>query len=159
MGCRRWLSVSNLQRTTSCHGPRSATESIFGGGTTTFIAVFGMVLSIVTLAGGWLLWNQDDSTWQSVLFTVLIFGQLGLALEVRAEKRSLFSVGLLTNKAMLGAVGVGLAAHLVILYLPWAQRLFGTEPLDLAHFALAIGGALVVMGTVEIYKVSLRRST
>jgi Ca2+-transporting ATPase len=92
-----------------------------------------------------------------VLFTVLIFGQLGLALEVRAEKQSLFTVGLFTNKAMLGAVGIGLAAHLAILYVPWAQRVFGTEPLDLAHFALAIGGALVVMATVEIYKVGLRK--
>ena len=137
--------------------PRSATESIFGGGTTTFIAVFGIVLSVVTLAGGWLLWSQDDSTWQSVLFTVLIFGQLGLALEVRAEKQSLFTVGLFTNRAMLGAVGIGLAAHMVILYVPLAQRVFGTEPLDLPHFALAIGGALIVMATVEVYKVWLRK--
>jgi Ca2+-transporting ATPase len=139
--------------------PRSATESIFGGGTTRFIAIFGVVLSIVTLAGGWLLWNQDDSAWQSVLFTVLIFGQLGLALEVRAEKRSLFTVGFFTNKAMLGAVGIGLAAHLVILYVPFAQRIFGTEPLDLAHFGIAIAGALAVMASVEVYKVILRRRT
>jgi Ca2+-transporting ATPase len=139
--------------------PRSATESIFGGGTTTFIAVFGVVLSVVTLGAGWYLWSQGDTSWQSVLFTVLIFGQLGLALEVRAEKRSLFSVGLLTNKAMLGAVGIGLAAHLIILYFPPAQRVFGTEPLDLAHFGVAIAGTLAVMGSVELWKVFLRRQT
>ncbi len=139
--------------------PRSATESIFGGGTTTFIAVFGVVLSLVTLGGGWYLWSRGDTAWQSVLFTVLIFGQLGLALEVRAEKRSLFSVGLLTNKAMLGAVGVGLAAHLVILYLPFAQRVFGTEPLDLAHFGVAIAGTLAVMGAVELWKLALRSAS
>ena len=153
------LGVEPAEDDVMARPPRSATESIFGGGTTTFIAVFGLVLSAVTLAGGWFLWNQDDSAWQSVLFTVLIFGQLGLALEVRAEKASLFTVGLFTNKAMLGAVGLGLAAHLVILYLPIAQRIFGTEPLDLLHFAIAIAGALVVMAAVELWKVFLRRQT
>ncbi|MBW2470982.1 MAG: cation-translocating P-type ATPase, partial [Deltaproteobacteria bacterium] len=83
--------------------PRSATESIFGGGTTQFIIAFGLLLSVVALVPGWTLWDGDDETWQSVLFTVLIFGQLALALEVRSERRSLFTVGLLSNRAMLGA--------------------------------------------------------
>ena len=155
------LGVEPAEDDVMARPPRSATESIFGGGTTRFIVIFGLVLSVVTLAGGWYLWQpggeQADPAWQSVLFTMLIFGQLGLALEVRAEKRSLFTVGLFTNKAMLGAVGIGLAAHLFILYVPFAQRVFGTVPLDAAHFALAIGGALVVMASVEVYKVGLRR--
>ncbi len=153
------LGVEPAEDDVMSRPPRSATESIFGGGTTTFIAVFGVVLSTVTLGAGWYLWSRGDTAWQSVLFTVLIFGQLGLALEVRAEKRSLLSIGLLTNKAMLGAVGLGLAAHLAILYFPPAQRVFGTEPLDLAHFAIAIAGTLVVMGTVEAWKLFLRRQT
>jgi Ca2+-transporting ATPase len=119
--------------------------------------MFGLVLSLVSLAAGWFLWHADDSSWQSVLFTVLIFGQLGLALEIRTEKASLFSVGLWSNKAMLGAVGIGLIAHLAILYMPFLQRVFGTEPLDLAHFGLAIGGAILVMGSVELYKATKRR--
>lgn len=108
--------------------PRSATESIFGGGTTQFIVIFGLILSVVSLAAGFLLWNADDSAWQSVVFTVLIFGQLGLALEIRTERASLFTVGLLSNKAMLGAVAVGLTAHLLILYVPFLQSVFRTEP-------------------------------
>jgi Ca2+-transporting ATPase len=136
--------------------PRSATESIFGGGTTTFIAVFGLLLSVVTLVAGWALWNNGDQEWQSVLFTVLIFGQLGLALEVRSEKRSLFTVGLLSNRAMLGAVGIGLIAHLFILYVPVLQRIFGTVALDVAHFALAVAGAVLIMAAVELYKLVLR---
>ena len=135
--------------------PRSATESIFGGGTTRFIGLFGLVLSVVTLAVGWTLWDGDDETWQSVLFTVLIFGQLALALEVRTEKSSLFTAGLLTNRAMLGAVAVGLAAHMAILYVPFLQRVFGTDALDPVHLGIAILGALVVMVMVEGYKIVL----
>ncbi|MCZ7531900.1 MAG: cation-translocating P-type ATPase [Acidimicrobiia bacterium] len=138
--------------------PRSATESIFGGGTTQFIVIFGLILSVVSLAAGFLLWNADDSAWQSVVFTVLIFGQLGLALEIRTERASLFTVGLLSNKAMLGAVAVGLTAHLLILYVPFLQSVFRTEPLDITHFAMAIGGVIAVMASVELYKMFKRRS-
>jgi P-type Ca2+ transporter type 2C len=138
--------------------PRSARESIFGGGTTQFIIVFGLILAVVALISGWLLWNADDSSWQSVVFTVLIFGQLGLALEIRTERASLFTVGLLSNKPMLGAVGVGIATQLLILYVPFLQRVFGTEPLDVAHFGMAITGTLLVMATVEGYKGIARRS-
>jgi len=132
--------------------PRSATETIFGGGTTVFIGVFGLLMSLIALGVGWWMWNTDDPAWQSVLFTVLIFAQLGLALEIRSEKLSLFRVGLASNKAMLGAVALGIVAHAGILYLPFLQRVFGTVALDPAHFAIATAGALVLMAGVEAYK-------
>jgi Ca2+-transporting ATPase len=136
--------------------PRSATETIFGGGTTMFIGVFGLAMSLITLSVGWWMWNADDPAWQSVLFTVLIFAQLGLALEVRSEGRSLLTVGLRTNMAMLGAVAIGIVAHLAILYVPFLQTVFGTVALDAVHFAIAAGGALVLMALVEIYKKVVR---
>ncbi len=132
--------------------PRSATETIFGGGTTTFIGIFGLAMSVITLGVGWWMWNAGDEAWQSVLFTVLIFAQLGLALEVRSESRSLLKIGLLTNKAMLAAVAIGIVAHLGILYIPLLQTIFGTVPLDPAHFGAAVGGALLLMTFVEVYK-------
>ena len=137
--------------------PRSASETIFGGGTTLFIGVFGLLMSLITLGIGLWMWNADDSAWQSVLFTALIFAQLGLALEVRSERRSIFSVGWFSNKAMLIAVGIGIAAHLAILYIPFLQEVFGTVPLDAAHFAIATAGALLLMAIVEVYKFFLRR--
>lgn len=136
--------------------PRSATETIFGGGTTMFIGVFGLAMSVITLGVGWWMWNTDDPAWQSVLFTVLIFAQLGLALEVRSEKRSLRGIGLASNKPMLGAVVLGMAAHVGILYVPFLQRVFGTVALDATHFAVAAAGALFLMGLVEVYKAVTR---
>jgi Ca2+-transporting ATPase len=137
--------------------PRSASETIFGGGTTLFIGVFGLLMSLITLGIGLSMWNADDSAWQSVLFTALIFAQLGLALEVRSESQSIFSIGWFSNKAMLIAVGIGIAAHLAILYIPFLQEVFGTVPLDAAHFAIATAGALLLMAIVEVYKFFLRR--
>ncbi len=151
------LGVEPAERDVMKRPPRSATESIFGGGTVPFIGIFGIILSIVSLAAGWWLFEANDETWQSVLFTVLIFGQLGLALEVRSDRESLLSIGLMTNRAMLGAVAIGIVAHLAILYVPFLQEVFGTVPLDPAHFGLAIAGAFIVMAAVEIQKAISRR--
>ena len=151
------LGVEPAEDDVMKRSPRSATESIFGGGTTTFIVLFGALLSVMTLAVGFGLWDTGDQTWQSVLFTALVFGQLGLALEVRSEKRSLFTIGLATNKAMLAAVGAGIAAHLCIIYVPFLQHVFGTVALDAVHLGLAVGGTLLVMAAVEAYKWFLRR--
>jgi len=146
------LGVEPAEEDVMKRPPRSATETIFGGGTTMYIGVFGLAMSVISLGVGWWMWNANDPAWQSVLFTVLIFAQLGLALEVRSEKRSLFIVGLASNKAMLAAVAIGIAAHVGILYIPFLQRIFGTVALDAAHFAVAAAGALLLMALVEIYK-------
>jgi magnesium-transporting ATPase (P-type) len=69
-----------------------------------------------------------------------------------------FSIGWFTNKAMLVAVGMGILEHLAILYVPFLQQVFGTVALDAAHFAIATGGAILLMAFVEVYKVFLRRS-
>ncbi|MCB1247252.1 MAG: cation-translocating P-type ATPase, partial [Acidimicrobiia bacterium] len=87
------LGVEPAEKDVMRRPPRSATESIFGGGTVPFIVAFGVVLSVVALGAGWALFEAGDETWQSVMFTVLIFGQLGLALEVRSERESLFTIG------------------------------------------------------------------
>lgn len=152
------LGVEPAEDDVMLRKPRSATETIFGGGTTRFIAIFGVVLTVVTLVPGYLLWDSGDAQWQSVLFTVLIFGQLGLALEVRSQKRSLFAIGLFSNKAMIGAVAVGITTHLAILYVPFLQRVFGTDALDPVHFGIALLGAATVIGAVEVYKLILRRA-
>ncbi len=137
--------------------PRPATETIFGGGVTPYIGGFGTLMAVLTLIVGVTLWNLDDSAWQTVLFTTLIFAQLALALEVRTEKRSLFSVGLLSNKPMLGAVAIGIATQLALVYVPFLQRIFKTVPMSVTHMAMAASTAFVIILVAEVWKWWLRR--
>jgi Ca2+-transporting ATPase len=136
--------------------PYSATESIFGRGMPTFIIVFGIVLSILALGGGYFLWREGDPGWRTALFTTLVFGQLAMALSVRSEKESLLRTGLLTNKPLLGAIALTMALQLVLIYWEPAQRIFGTMALSTRDLALSFGLALVVLVLVEIWKVFLR---
>ena len=137
--------------------PRPATETIFGGGVVPYIGGFGTLMAVLTLIVGVTLWNLDDSAWQTVLFTTLIFAQLALALEVRTEKRSLFSVGLLSNKPMLGAVAIGVVTQLALVYVPFLQRIFKTEAMSAPHMAMAVTAAFVIIIVAEIWKWWMRR--
>ena len=90
-------------------------------------------------------------------FTVLCFSQLGLALAIRSRCESIFAQGLLSNKAMLGAVTLTVALHLLIIYLPFGNRLFSTQPLTVAELGVTLAVSSLVFWAVEGQKFLLRR--
>jgi Ca2+-transporting ATPase len=152
------LGVESAEEDVMARPPRSATETIFGGGVVGYIVGFGALLATLSLAVGFSLWKDSpDGPWQTVLFSTLIFAQLALALEVRSEKRSLFSIGLFSNRAMVGAVTIGIALQLALIYVPFLQRLFDTVALSATDLAIAFAAALVVIAAVEIQKLIARR--
>jgi P-type Ca2+ transporter type 2C len=133
--------------------PRHAEETVFGGGVVPYIGGFGALMAVLSLAVGVWAWNVDgDGPWQTILFTTLIFSQLALALEVRSEKRSLFSIGLLSNKPMLGAVAFGIAAQLVLIYVPFFQGIFKTDALDAPDLGVALVASLGIIVAAELWK-------
>ena len=138
--------------------PRPSGETIFGRGVVPYIGGFGTLMAALTLLVGVVAWNLDDPAWQTILFTTLIFSQLALALEVRTEKRSLFSVGLLSNRAMLAAVSVGAAAHFALVYVPFLQKIFKTVPLGPRGISISLAAAGVVIVATEAFKWWLRKS-
>jgi Ca2+-transporting ATPase len=138
--------------------PRGAEETVFGGGVVPYIAGFGALMAVLSLGVGVWAWNIDDPAWQTILFTTLIFSQLALALEVRTETRSLFSVGLLSNKPMLGAVAFGVVAHLALVYVPFFQTIFKTESLGPRDLAVALVASLSIIVVAEAWKWWMRRN-
>ena len=111
----------------------------------------------MTLPGGVVAWTLDDRGWQTLLLATLVFSQLALALGVRTEKRSLFSVGLLSNKAMLAAVSIGAAAHFALIYVPFLQKIFKTVSLGPRGLAISLAAAGVVIVATEAFKWWLRK--
>ena len=68
-----------------------------------------------------------------------MFCQLALALGVRSESRSLFHVGLFSNKPMLLAVGLTVVLQLGVVYVPFLQKLFHTRALSGGELAGVFG--------------------
>jgi Ca2+-transporting ATPase len=132
--------------------PRPPRESLFAHGLGGHVLWVGVLMAAIAVATQGLLLGGGERAWQTMVFTVLCLSQLGHALAIRSERRSLFSQGLLTNVPLLGAVVLTAALQIAIVYLPGLQRVFRTQSLSAGQFGAALGLSAVVFLAVEAEK-------
>jgi calcium-translocating P-type ATPase len=87
----------------------------------------------------------------------LIAGQIGTAFAVRTRRASLRSIGILSNRYLLGAIAAELALAGLFVYTPPLQALLGTAPPPAHALPLLIAYPLVVWGADELRRWLLRR--
>ena len=137
--------------------PRAPGESIFAGGLGLQILWIGFFiggLSICTQA--WAVANGSPH-WQTMVFTVLTFAQLFQVLAIRSERESLFQVGLASNLPLLGAVLLGAALQIAVVYVPVLNGLLKTQPLTAGELAFCILLPSTIFVAIEIEKWLARR--
>jgi len=132
--------------------PRAPSESLFARGLGTNVLVVGLLIAGLVLAMQALHLRAGSPSWQTVALTTLCFTQLGQVLAIRSERLSLLSLGLLSNRPLLGAVALTIALQLAIVYAPPLQTIFKTTPLGAADLTECIGCAVVVFLAVETEK-------
>jgi len=79
---------------------------------------------------------------RTLFFTEIVIFELILVFNCRGVKKSLLRGGLLSNKKLVGAVGISFLLQLFIIYSPVAQIFFKTVPLTLEHWFILIVLAL-----------------
>ncbi|MCL5022873.1 MAG: cation-translocating P-type ATPase, partial [Nitrospirae bacterium] len=137
--------------------PRHPRESIFGHGLWVGAVWVGLLMAgIVLFIQAWLM-RGDNGHWQTMVFTVLCLSQLGNVLAIRSERDSLFTIGLFSNRPLLGAVVVSFLFQMAVIYIPVLNRVFRTQPLSPGEMALALLFSSLVFFAVEIEK-AWRRS-
>jgi len=87
-----------------------------------------------------------------MVFTTLGLSQMGNALAVRSDHESLFSLGLMTNKPLVWAVLLTVFTQMLVVYVPFLQRIFGTTSLSLGEIAISLAASAIVFVTVELVK-------
>ncbi len=136
--------------------PRPPAESIFAHGMWQHIVWVGLFvggLSIMSQA--WAIASGAEY-WQTVVFTVLTVSQLFHSLAVRSERSSLLSIGLTSNLPMLGAVLLTVGLQLAVIYVPFLNPIFKTQPLPLFDLAMCFALSSLVLFAVEIEKALVR---
>ncbi|RYY31610.1 MAG: cation-translocating P-type ATPase [Chitinophagaceae bacterium] len=137
--------------------PRKPNESIFADGLGIHVIWVGIFIGLLTVgAQAWLL-GKNVEHWQTIVFTILCFCQLWHVLAIRSETRSLFKLGLLSNKSLLWAVLGTVALQIAVIYVPFLNSFLHTQPLTAGELALCIGVSTIVFVVVEIEKLVRRR--
>jgi magnesium-transporting ATPase (P-type) len=93
----------------------------------------------------------------TMTFLGLIFGQIGTAFAVRTRRASLFSIGVFSNRYLLGAIVAELLLAAVFVYAPPLQSLLGTAALPTRDLALLLPYPFIVWGADELRRWLLRR--
>jgi Ca2+-transporting ATPase len=138
--------------------PRPPQESVFARGLGVHVLWVGPLMAALAL--GTQAWSLASGTshWQTMVFTVLCLSQLAHVLAIRSERESLFRLGLLSNKPLLGAVALTFGLQMATIYVPALNDIFRTAPLSAAELAAAIAIASVIFVAVEVEKWVRRRT-
>ena len=87
----------------------------------------------------------------------IVAGQFANGFGCRTELRSVFSVGLFSNRFLLVSEFVGIGMMAFISYVPFAQDIFKTGPLTVADWLFVAAGGIVLFIAEEARKWVMRR--
>ncbi len=151
------LSAEPAERGIMRRPPRPPGEGVFARGLGRHVLWVGALMALVSLATG--LWYSQiaPEIWQTMVFTTLTLSQLSHVMAIRAGDESLFKVGLLSNKPLLGAVALTFVLQLFAIYAPFFQGFLETEALPVADLAIAIALSTIIFWAVEVEKWLARR--
>jgi Ca2+-transporting ATPase len=146
------MGVEPAEKNVMQRPPVRPSESIFAGGMVSYIVLVGLLTGTVALAVGVTYYHSGSVYWQTMIFTVLCFSQIGQAFATRSSTESFFKMKLLGNRLLLGMAGVVALAQLAAIYLPFMNRFIYTLPLPLIDLIIAIAASSTVFWAIEIQK-------
>ena len=151
------LGVEPAEKNVMNRPPRDPKESIFARGLWQHIIWVGLLMSFGTLGVmAWGLKYDDLDHARSMVFFTLAGFQMFHVMAIRSERESIFTLGLLSNKALLGAVVLTFILQLMITYTPILQRIFKTAPLSSIELFICVTISFSVFIAVEVEKAYFR---
>ncbi|XP_046396108.1 calcium-transporting ATPase type 2C member 1 isoform X1 [Ischnura elegans] len=125
------LGVEPVDKDVVKQKPRNVKEPMI-----TRSLVCNVILSAIIIIGG-TLWvfkrEMEDNTITprdtTMTFTCFVFFDMFNALSCRSQTKSIFTIGLFSNKMFLVAVTLSIVGQLLVIYFPPLQKVFQTEAL------------------------------
>lgn len=138
--------------------PFPPSEGVLSRGLVRHVIWVGALIGTIALGVGYTYWRIDpNGVWQTMVFSTLAFSQMGQALASRSAQESLFKLGITSNKVGMAIAGVVFLLQLLVIYLPFLQKIFNTRPLSMPDLAISLLLSSVVFIAIEIEKWVLRR--
>ncbi|MBE2271011.1 MAG: cation-translocating P-type ATPase [Anaerolinea sp.] len=157
------LGVEQSEKGGMKRPPYAPNESLFGRGLGRHIVIVGTLLGLTGLALGYWAFSNDlraangAPAWNTMVFIFLTIAQMGHALALRSHRESIFKIGIMGNRLLLGAVATTILLQLIAIYSPFFNNLFNTAPLTLEQLLVCLVLSTVVFWGVELEKLLMRR--
>lgn len=149
--------------------PRNAKESFFAGGAGMHVILGGILIGGLTIFAFWFGYYEHGYNpfsnsvpvntveyARTMAFMVLVIAQLFYSLAVRNSLKSIFQIGVFSNKYLSGAILLGVLLQLLVIGIPAMQRAFHLQMIDLRAWLIVISLGLVPLFFNEILKVFIR---
>jgi Ca2+-transporting ATPase len=149
--------------------PRNSKESFFAGGAGIHIILGGLLIGALTILAFWYGYYEQgynpgdkkvpESTVEyarTMAFMVLVVCQLFYSLALRSSLKSIFTIGIFTNKYLIGAIGLGVLLQLIVIGIPVMQHAFNLQMLDSKGWIVVFILGLIPLVLNEIIKIFLR---
>ncbi|SHH63909.1 calcium-translocating P-type ATPase, SERCA-type [Clostridium grantii] len=138
--------------------PRNSKESIFSGELLNVVGN-GLLIGLITLAAFRIGYkNYPDSLIhaQTMAFLVMSISELIHSLNMRNKRKSIFTIGLFTNKYLIYSILLGLSLQLILVFTPGLNTLFKITPLNLNDWIVVLGLSIVPLVINELVKLIKR---
>ncbi|WP_242309040.1 cation-translocating P-type ATPase [Bacillus cereus group sp. BfR-BA-01524] len=153
--------------------PRHAKESLFSG-SVPFLVFNGLVIGLLTLIAfiaGAKFYTGDTNLFplfperidddallhaQTMAFVVLSFSQLVHSFNLRSRTKSIFSIGIFTNKYLVFSLLIGVLMQVCIISIPPLANIFGVHALTMRDWGFVLLLSIIPLVVNEIIKLVKR---
>ena len=143
------LGVEPAEPDTMRRPPHPPNESILARGMWQYMLWIGILMGLVSLSVEIWGYGRGSGAWRTMVFTTLCLAQMGNALAVRSERRTLLALGLFSNRPLLGAVLLTVVLQVAVIYVPFLQAIFRTVALTPAQLGISLAMSTVVFFAAE----------
>ena len=137
--------------------PYPPAEGIIDRRIAAHIVWVGTLMGLIPLCTGWYYWQHDYPIWQSMVFSLLAFGQIFQTLAAHSWSDSAFASVRRPTLVLICSVSLTLTSTLAILYMPALQRVFGTRALSPGELLVSLILSTAVFWSMELEKFFKRR--
>jgi calcium-translocating P-type ATPase len=145
------LAVEALEPGLMTRAPRAPGTPVIGR----FLLVRTLVVTVLMTVAALALFELREE--QTLVVTTIVLFQVVYLLECRSLRHSILHVGLWTNRWALAGIAAVLLLQAAFVYAPPLQEVFGSSPLSVGDWLLALGAAATVLPVVGFEKWWRRR--
>jgi calcium-translocating P-type ATPase len=147
------LAVEALEPGLMARAPRPPGTPVIGR----FLVLRTVIVSVLMTVSALALFELRDD--QTIVVTTIVLFQVFYLLECRSLQHSILHVGLWTNPWALAGIAGVLALQAAFIYAPPMQDVFGSAPLSVEEWLLALAAAATVLPVVGAEKWWRRRDS